>query len=346
MTSPGQLSSYLLPGRTSEPGDVIAQARDAEEAGFDAVWISERLDMKEIGVLVGAAIAATSRVRIGAGVTHLGTRNAVTLSALAATAQTMSGGRFALGLGRGMPGMQKRLGIPRSGLAALGAYPEFLRALWRGDRVVHNGPLGSIDRARFTDAPLAPMPPLYLATIGEQGFATAARAYDGVLLHPLLSPAAVSSCVDLIRKAGVGRDLPLRVVATVLTSPGLDTETTDEIILARALTYLQIDALGEAVVRLNEWDPAVLAGLREELSPGGTRRFADMHMTRRELSRLAVLVPDEWVRQSCAVGSAQQCAARITKYWAAGADEVLVHGALPGQSRELVRCLRPRQEAA
>jgi 5,10-methylenetetrahydromethanopterin reductase len=334
----GTLSCYLLPGRTTRPGDVIAQAQDAEAVGFDGVWISERLDLKEIGVLVGAAIAATSRVRVGVGVTHLGTRNVMTLSALAATAQTMSTGRFSLGLGRGMPGVEHRLGIPRSTLAGLETYPQLLRQLWRGERVTHHGDLGDIERARFTDAPSQPCVPLYLATIGDQGFAAAARAFDGVILHPLLTPEAVESCVEAIRAAETraGTADPVRIIATVLTSPDLDDATTNEIVQARALTYLQLTGLGDRLVARNNWNPAQLTQVREALSAIGGRRFVDMNMTRRQLAGLASLVPAAWVEESCAVGSSADCAKTLEQYWAAGADEVLVHSALPAQCHALL----------
>jgi alkanesulfonate monooxygenase SsuD/methylene tetrahydromethanopterin reductase-like flavin-dependent oxidoreductase (luciferase family) len=144
--------------------------------------------------------------------------------------------------------------------------------------------------------------------------------------------------VETIRRleAESARPDPLRIVATVLTSPGLDAATTDEIVRARALTYLQIEGLGDSLQRINGWEPGLLQTIRSQLMPDGTRRFVDMHMTRSELAQFGQLVPESWIEAATAVGSVQRCAQILTEYWNAGADEVLVHSALPGQCEELV----------
>jgi len=54
-----ELSCYLLPGHTSTPADALEQARDAEALGLGRVWLSERFDVKDAGVICGAALAVT-----------------------------------------------------------------------------------------------------------------------------------------------------------------------------------------------------------------------------------------------------------------------------------------------
>ena len=55
-----ELDCYLLPGHTRTPADAIEEARAAEAAGLARVWLSERFDVKEAGVLCSAALVVTA----------------------------------------------------------------------------------------------------------------------------------------------------------------------------------------------------------------------------------------------------------------------------------------------
>ena len=52
-----ELGFYALPGHTHRPADLLTEVREAECLGIGSAWISERVDVKEIGVLAGAAAA-------------------------------------------------------------------------------------------------------------------------------------------------------------------------------------------------------------------------------------------------------------------------------------------------
>jgi alkanesulfonate monooxygenase SsuD/methylene tetrahydromethanopterin reductase-like flavin-dependent oxidoreductase (luciferase family) len=184
-----------------------------------------------------------------------------------------------------------------------------------------------------------------LGTIGDAGLRAAAKTYDQVMLHPLLTNDAVRERIALLRahEREVGRPgAPARVIATLLTSPELPDEVTAEVIHARALTYLQIPGLGDALVRLNGWDDADLKQLREDLDlrPG---QFLDMARSREEIAALADIIPASWIATSCAVGSQQHCADRVAELFDAGVDEVLFHAALPAQLAGVVSVLRGTQ---
>ncbi|MEV8638308.1 LLM class flavin-dependent oxidoreductase [Streptosporangium sp. NPDC051023] len=112
-----------FPGR--EPGQVLRDTVEAvvvaEEAGFDDAWIAEHHFMS-YGVcpsavtLAGVALGRTSRIRVGTAVSVLSARHPVELAEQAAILDQVSGGRFALGVGRGGPWVELEVfgtGLPR-----------------------------------------------------------------------------------------------------------------------------------------------------------------------------------------------------------------------------------------
>jgi G6PDH family F420-dependent oxidoreductase len=100
---------YFLSCEEYSPEDLVRQARMAEQAGFDALWISDHfhpwLDEQGQSGLVWSAIGAISQV------TSLPVTTAVTCPLLrqhpaivaqaAATSALLTGGRFTLGVGTG-----------------------------------------------------------------------------------------------------------------------------------------------------------------------------------------------------------------------------------------------------
>src|SRR5580698_4213700 len=114
-----QLGCYVLPGGVQDPTPAIAEAQAAEQLGLGAVWIGERYDTKDLPSLAGAIGQATSRVRIGAAVTSPGLRHPMVLASMGQTLQALTGGRFALGLGRSAAWRWRAYGVPTPTLASL-----------------------------------------------------------------------------------------------------------------------------------------------------------------------------------------------------------------------------------
>ena len=119
-----ELGFYTLPGRVTDPKPMLGEVKDAEAAGLGSVWISERQDVKEAATLSGAAGALTSELAIGVGVTNPNTRHIMLTAAIGSTMSALTGGRFALGLGRGFD--SRCLFLARlSSTAWLGAVDRF-----------------------------------------------------------------------------------------------------------------------------------------------------------------------------------------------------------------------------
>ena len=76
--------------------------REAEQLGLGAVFISERFNSKEAVTLSGATAAVSERMRIITAATNHNTRHPMVTAAYGSTMHLLSGGRFTLGIGRGI----------------------------------------------------------------------------------------------------------------------------------------------------------------------------------------------------------------------------------------------------
>ncbi|HVV29986.1 MAG TPA: TIGR03857 family LLM class F420-dependent oxidoreductase, partial [Mycobacteriales bacterium] len=331
---------YVLPGGVSDPTKVIGQARAAEELGLGTVWIGERYDTKDLGSLAGALTQTTTTIRIGAAITHTGTRHPMTIASMGQTLQSLSGGRFALGLGRSAAWRWQNYGLPHPTTQALRDAATILRRLWAGETVSYDGPVGTFPSLRLAQRPDIAPPPLLLAAVGPKTLEAAGATFDGVILHPFLTPEAVGRSAQAVRDAAaaVGRDPgTVRCYATVVCGPDNAAEPREHTVDARAAGYFHVSGLGDALVRANGWDPADLERYRQQPGLAGLNGAqADKALSRPELARLTAGMPSHWLPSSSATGTAAACAQRLRDYLDAGADEIVLHGSTAENLGELV----------
>ncbi|MBM7368835.1 TIGR03857 family LLM class F420-dependent oxidoreductase [Gordonia hydrophobica] len=328
------LGAYTLPGRVPDPRPAIGQAIEAERLGLSTLWLSERWGTKDFGVLSGAIGQATDTIKIAAGITHFQSRHPAILASMAMTAQAMSNGRIIIGIGRSVDAMWKAVGLPPSTNASIIDSLEIFRRLCSGEKVKYDGPAGKYPSLRLTDVPDQPIPPVVFAAIGPKGLGIAGRHFDGVLLHPFLTPSAVGRSVQLVREAEKEAGRPsgsVKIYATVVVASGLDPAEEMAVVGGRAVTYYQIPGLGEQLARANGWSFDGLTALRAHPHLAGVRGAVDSVRTREQLTEVAESLPEEWIRSASAVGSPSDCWAAFERYREAGADELVLHGSTPDQ---------------
>jgi probable F420-dependent oxidoreductase len=353
------LSAYVIGGRVSwvcddggnesdcrTPAQGILDGIEAEQIGFHRVFLSERWNLKEAGVILGAIAARTQRIDIASGVITTPARHPLHMAGMAATFQAAFGRRLVLGLGRGNPGWLRGAGLDMVGFRGLEDYVSLLRQLWRGQTVSYNGPLGDFPHLELEDVHNDFVaPPVWFGTLGQPVAArTAARSFDGVLLPPVFTPDATHAIVARLRAecAAVDRDpASLRICQSVITAPDLDDTETRTLAHARAVTYLDAPGYGEMLVELNGWDMAPVRALREHQQFASMpTAVSDLSFHRRELLGPAAWVPDDWMLASCAIGSVAECLTTLRRFRAAGADEIVTYGSTPGRNAALAAAWR------
>jgi probable F420-dependent oxidoreductase len=248
------------------------------------------------------------------------------------TLQSLSGGRFTLGVGRSVGPMWPAVGLPAMTNAVLVDSLDIFRRLCAGEKVRYDGPAGRFPSLRLGDVPDAPVPPVVLAAIGPKSLALGGAHFDGVLLHPFLTTEAVARSVATVRRAATeaGRDPDaVAVHATVVVAPDLPPDEEEAVVGARAVTYFQIPSFGDRLAEVNGWDPDDLGALRSSPQLAGVRGSADNLFTRSQLREVSRLIPRHWLETGAATGTSAQCADRVRAYLDAGATEVVLHGSTP-----------------
>lgn len=313
--------------------------------GIGGCFISERFNIKEALTLSGAAGAVSSSIGIATGVTNQNTKHPLVTASHATTMHRLTGGRFALGLGRGIKPMQQAFGLRPITNAQMEDTVGIMRRLWRGETIIgHNGPSGSWPVLRL-DPSFDEDIPVILSAFGPNALALGGRVFDGVLLHTYFTDETLVRCVETVKRAAeeAGRDpATVRVwscLATVHDDLPYDVRLKKTV--GRLATYLQ--AYGDLMVETNNWDPGVLAAFRADPLVAGFRGALDQDGTTEDLEHVASLIPDEWLAPA-ATGTPEQCAAEVLRQMDLGADSVILHGASPSQLAPVVeayRALRP-----
>ena len=104
-----RIAVAFSPLRDASPQDILSWSRRAEELGFAGVFIPESFN--DSLAYAQAVASATSRIKVGTGITNIYLRHPTLLAQQAAAVQEFSAGRLLLGLGVGHRPVNASLGI-------------------------------------------------------------------------------------------------------------------------------------------------------------------------------------------------------------------------------------------
>lgn len=337
-----ELSCYLLPGHSQSPADALQQARRAEELGLGRVWLSERFDVKDAGVICGAAAAVTGRIGVATAATNLHTRHPHVLATLCSSLHYLSGGRFTLGLARGVAIRDELMGLASVGNKQLADGLEILRTLWSGGKVMgYDGPMGKLPYLSSGDWMDADIP-IYFVGFGQKSLVFAGQHFDGAHLHTFITPEGLKRARAAVAQGAqkAGRNPADVKICTVLaTAFEPDREAHLRKMVGRMATYMQAPGYADMLVTLNGWDQQVLEDFRVHPAVTSVPGGIDSVATLEQLEEIEKLIPAEWL-SAAAVGSAEDCAARIKLELEVGADEVCMHGSTPDEFAPVIDAYR------
>ena len=308
---------HLRPGR--RPEDILLVAREAERLGYTAAWTGEATGSDAVSPLAWLA-AGTTRIGLGAGVMQIPARSPAMTAMTAATLDTLSGGRFRLGLG--VSGGQVSEGWHGSRFAdpltRTREYVEIVRMALAREPVEYRGrhhtlplPGGPGRPLRLGIRPPRRTVPVYLAALGPRNLELAGEIGDGWLAL-FLDPARAEEQLAPIRagrrRAGLGMD-GFDVAATVPLAVGGDPQACGRHVRAFAALYLGgMGSRGQNFYnRL-----AARMGYEEE-----ARRVQDLYLAGR-VRAAAEAVPQGFLDRTSLLGPADRIAERLREYAAAG----------------------------
>jgi len=340
-----EIGFYVLAGGPPSPAPLMAEVATGEALGFGSTFVSERYNIKEAATLSGAVAASSQRLGIATAATNHNTRHPMITASMATTMHRLSGGRFTLGLGRGIDALFGAYGMPKITTAQMEDFAGIMRRLWHGEAIFgHDGPAGRFPILNL-DSTFEEDIPIGLVAFGPNTLALAGRAFDMVVLHTFFTDETVVRAVETVRTAAEmqGRDpAAVRIWSCYATIPdaldhGLQLKKT----VGRLATYLQ--GYGDLLVSTNGWDPAPLERFRADDVVSSVPGAIDNLATIEQLEHIATLIPDEWLEPS-ATGRPEVCAARVLRQFDLGVDGVIMHGATPAELEPVVtsyRAIRP-----
>lgn len=197
---------------------ILEQVAIAEELGLDAVWSAETNRDPFLPLLLAAE--HSGRLTVGTAVAVAFARTPMTVAVLANDLQTLSSGRFILGLGSQIKAhVERRFAMPWSQPAArMREFVCALQAIWsswqdgsrldfRGDFYQH-----TLMTPVFSPGPgeWGP-PPVFIAAVGPLMTRVAAQVADGVIVHGFtteryLREVTMPTIEAALEQSGRGRD--------------------------------------------------------------------------------------------------------------------------------------------
>jgi hypothetical protein len=165
-------------GEYADPRRLVDLAREAEDAGWDGVFVTDHLTARSDRgaepvanpwIALAAIAAATGRIRIGPMVAALPRRRPWQVAGETATLDHLSQGRLVLGVGSGT--LLERSFAPfgeemylRTRAAMLDEALDVLCGLWRGEPFSHHGQHYQVDDVTFLPRPVqTPRIPVWVA---------------------------------------------------------------------------------------------------------------------------------------------------------------------------------------
>lgn len=308
---------------TGQDEDHLALVQRAEELGVHVVWVSEAYGVDAVSVLSWIG-ARTSRIRLGAGVLQIPGRTPAMAAMTAAGLNSLSGGRFDLGLGVSGPQVSEgwhgvRFAKP---LERTREYVDIVRLALSRQRVEYHGrhfelplPDGPGKALRSSAAPSEHRVPIYLAAVGPKNLELTGEIADGwlaIFLNPELAGehrAAIAA--GLARSDEPAR--PFALDATVPLSVADDVSSAADAVRGYAALY--VGGMGS---RSQNFYNALAVRMGYEQAAAEVQ---DLYLAGRHRDAAAA-VPERFIDDTSLLGPGDRIGERLQRYADAGITTV------------------------
>ncbi|MEI7029573.1 LLM class F420-dependent oxidoreductase [Streptomyces pratensis] len=301
-------------------GDNLAVAQEADRLGYDVCWAAEAYGSDAPTVLTWVA-AQTESIDVGSAIMQIPARQPTMTAMTAATLDSLSGGRFRLGLGVSGPQVSEGwYGVKfDKPLARTREYVEIVRTAMTRERVSYEGahwtlplPGGPGKPIKLTVHPQREHIPLYIAAIGPKNLEQTGEIADGALL---IFPSAEHLEDTAITHLRAGREKAGKTMEGFDVSPTLPLAVGDDVNgladMFRPYTALYVGGMGSR--KQNFYNQ--LAGRM-----GYEREAAEIQEAylSGDKSGAAAAVPHRLIDQTALLGPVERVADRMQAYAAAG----------------------------
>lgn len=191
-----------MTGPVSEPTpSAAAIAREAENCGYNSLWVAEFAGPDAIVTLTFHALH-TSRMMLGTGVLPIQIRTPVVMGMAFLTLNEISGGRAVAGIGVSSPGLVETShgAAYRKPLTAMREYVQIIRQLFNEGRVKFEGQVYHCNMRLGMRLTQKQRPRIYMAALNPPMVKLAGELADGVLFN-FCPPEMVGDRTAIVRQA-------------------------------------------------------------------------------------------------------------------------------------------------
>ena len=305
--------------------DNLALAREADKLGYAVVWAAEAYGSDTATVLSWIA-AQTEQIDIGSAVFQIPARTPAMTAMTAATLDTLSGGRFRLGLGVSGPQVSEgwhgvRFAKP---LTRTREYVEIVKLALSRQKVKYDGefftlplPDGPGEALTLTVHPVREQIPFYLAAIGPKNLELAGELFDGwlaIFFSPEFSGELKASIGA--GRAKVGKTLDgFDIVPTVPVVIGDDVAACADPL--RAYSALYIGGMGS---RDKNFYNQLVSRMGYETAAA---EIQDLYLDRKQAEAMAA-VPLDFIDKTSLIGPPERIKERLAAYDDAGVSTLTI----------------------
>lgn len=300
-------------------------AREADRLGYAVAWAAEAYGSDAVTVLTWVA-AQTKNIDVGSAVMQIPGRTPANTAMTAATLDTLSGGRFRLGLGVSGPQVSEGWHAVRFAkpLARTREYISIVNKALARERLSYDGefftlplPDGPGKALTLTVHPVREHIPTYLAAIGPKNLELAGELFDGWLAI-FYSPEFADELLASIAagRAKVGKTLEgFDVVPTVPVVIGDDVEACAAPLRAYAALY--IGGMGSR-------EKNFYNALATRMGYGDAAAEVQDRYLAKDIAGAMAAVPFEFIDRTSLIGPRERIAERVHAYADAGVTTLTV----------------------
>ncbi len=291
----------------------------AEERGFSEIWQADTRLARDCIVMMSAFLARTKRMRFGSAVLPIWTRNPAVIAATWSTMWELAGkvdgkGRVMLGIGAWWEPIAGRVGVNRiRPLKAMREHIESIRQLFTMQEVTYRGEFVHLDRIRLDVAFGDTGPrdiPLYIGATGDQMLEMSGEICDGVVLNYVVSVDYIRKAIGLLEKGAqkAGKTLADLDRPELLVCCLSDKDPKAAMAEGKKLVAYYLAT-----------EPHIMkaSGVSDELLEK-VQAMMSWPTTEEDYIRTSKIIPDEVVRNVMAVGTTEECRAKVKEYIDAG----------------------------
>ncbi len=304
-------------------GYELEMAEYAEANGFTEIWQADTRLARDCIVMMSAFLTRTKKLRLGSGVLPIWTRNPAVIAASWSTmwelAKQTSGrpddpSRVMLGLGAWWEPIAGRVGVKRERpLQAMREHVEAIRQLFTMEEVTYQGEFVKLDRVKLDVVFGNTGPrdiPIYIGATGDKMLELTGEICDGVVLNYVVSVEYIKKAVDLVAKgaAKAGKHIDDIDRPELLVCSLSDDDPKAAMFEAKKLVAYYLAT-----------EPHIMkaSGVPDDLI-AKVQAVMGWPASEAEYIAAAKVIPDDVPRMLMAVGTSDECVAKVREYVAAG----------------------------